>query len=59
MQTNLIIESKDQSGKKITTTITYLRSGLTSQKVAEFAYALNALTTNNYQSAKREVTEVI
>lgn len=59
MQVNLIIVSKDTSGKKITTTISYIRPGITSNKLLELATALNDLTTNTYQSANRESTEVI
>lgn len=47
MQVNAILSSTDQSGKKQTTTITYLRA---SQKALAptLTQALNALTTNTY-----------
>lgn len=59
MRTDLIITSTDTSGKKITTTVTYIRSGITGAKLLELATALNDLTTNNYVGASREVQEVL
>lgn len=47
MQVNAILTSTDQTGKKQTTTITYLRASQKS-KAATLTQALNALTTNNY-----------
>ena len=51
MQVNAILSSTDPSGKKQTTTITYLRA---SQKAlaTTLTQALNALTTNNYVSTQ-------
>jgi len=50
VQANLVIKSTDGGGKKLTTTVTYLRP---SQKehATELATALNALTGNVYESA--------
>lgn len=59
MRTDLIITTEDGNGKKITTTVTYIRSGITGTKLLELATALNDLTTNSYVSSKREVTEVL
>lgn len=47
MQVNAILQSTDQSGKKINTTISYLRASQKSQ-AATLTQALNALTTNDY-----------
>lgn len=47
MQVNAILSSTDQTGKKQTTTITYLRASQKS-KAATLTQALNALTANNY-----------
>lgn len=47
MQVNAIINSTSQGGKKITTTITYLRQSQKS-KATQLATTLNALTTNTY-----------
>jgi len=47
VQVNAILTSEDQTGKKQTTTITYLRQSEKS-KAATLTQALNALTTNNY-----------
>lgn len=51
MQANLVIESKDTSGKKLTTTVTHIRAS-EKGKATDLATALNALTTNNYVGAK-------
>lgn len=51
MQANLVIESKDTSGKKLTTTITHIRPS-EKGKASDLATALNALTTNTYVGAK-------
>lgn len=51
MQVNAILSSTDQSGKKQTTTITYLRPSQKG-KAVELATALNALTTNTYTSTQ-------
>lgn len=51
MQVNAILSSTDQSGKKQTTTITYLRESQKS-KAATLTQALNALTTNTYVSTQ-------
>lgn len=50
MQANLVIKSTDGGGKKLTTTVTYLRP---SQKehATQLATALNALTGNIFDSA--------
>lgn len=47
MQVNAILSSTDTSGKKQTTTITYLRASQKA-KAVDLATALNALTTNTY-----------
>lgn len=47
MQVNAIISATDTGGKKINTTISYLRPSQKSQAPA-LATALNALTTNTY-----------
>lgn len=47
MQTNAIINSTSTTGKKINTTVSYLRSSQKS-KAAQLAQYLNALTTNTY-----------
>ena len=51
MQVNAILSSTDTSGKKQTTTITYLRASQKA-KAVELATALNALTTNTYTSTQ-------
>ena len=51
MQVNAILTSEDQTGKKQTTTITYLRQSQKS-KAATLTQALNALTTNTYKSTQ-------
>lgn len=51
MQVNAIINSTAANNKKITTTITYLRSSQKS-KASQLAQTLNALTTNIYQSTQ-------
>lgn len=53
MQTNVVISSKgtgSQAGKKINTTITYLRDS-EKDKATLLAQTLNALTTNNFESS--------
>lgn len=47
MQVNAIINATDTSGKKINTTISYIRASQKSQ-APTLAQALNALTTNTY-----------
>lgn len=47
MQANLVINSTDGSGKKVTTTVTHLRPSQKSH-ATELATALNALTGNIY-----------
>lgn len=51
MQVNAIISSTATNGKKINTTVSYLRQSQKSQAAA-LAQALNALTTNSYQSVQ-------
>lgn len=51
MQVNAILSSTDQTGKKQTTTITYLRASQKA-KAVQLATALNALTTNTYVSTQ-------
>lgn len=51
MQVNAILTSTDGSGKKQTTTITYLRESQKS-KATTLTQALNALTTNIYVDTK-------
>lgn len=47
MQVNAILQSTDTSGKKINTTISYMRASQ-KNKAATLTQALNALTTNDY-----------
>ncbi len=51
MQVNAIINATATNGKKIATTITYLRQSQKS-KASELATALNMLTTNTYQGTQ-------
>ncbi len=51
MQVNAILSSTATNGKKIKTTITYLRQSQKSQ-AQTLAQALNALTTNTYQGTQ-------
>lgn len=51
MQVNAIIGSTDPSGKKINTTISYLRESQKS-KARNLAVALNALTTNTFENVQ-------
>lgn len=51
MQTNAILTATSTAGKKINTTITYLRPEQKSH-ASELAIALNALTTNTYVSTQ-------
>lgn len=51
MQTNAILTATSTAGKKISTTITYLRPEQKSH-ASELAIALNALTTNTYVSTQ-------
>lgn len=51
MQTNAILTAKSTAGKKINTTITYLRPEQKSH-ASKLAIALNALTTNTYVSTQ-------
>lgn len=51
MQTNAILTATSIAGKKISTTITYLRPEQKSH-ASELAIALNALTTNTYVSTQ-------
>lgn len=51
MQVNAIISATTRAGKKINTTISYLRQSQKSQ-APTLAQALNALTTNTYQGTQ-------
>lgn len=51
MQVNAVLSSTDPSGKKQTTTITYLRESQKS-KAATLTQALNALTRNTYEGTQ-------
>lgn len=51
MQTNVILNATNIAGKKISTTITYLRDSQ-KDKAVSLAQALNALTTNTYTSTQ-------
>lgn len=51
MQINAIINATDQTGKKINTTISYMRQSQKS-KATQLATALNALTTNIYKGVQ-------
>lgn len=53
MQVNVLINSV-ASGKKKTTTLTYVNPQASNNKLLALAQALNALTTNTFSSASKE-----
>lgn len=54
MQTNVIINAT-ANNKKIATTLSYVNPQVTNAKLLALAQALNALTTNIFTSATKEV----
>lgn len=54
MQTNVIINAT-VNNKKIATTLGYVNPQVTNAKLLALAQALNALTTNIFTSATKEV----
>lgn len=54
MQVNVVITQNDTSGKKLTTTISYVNGEASNAALATLAQSLNALTTNLYISASKE-----
>lgn len=54
MQTNVIINAT-VNNKKIATTLSYVNPQVTNAKLLALAQALNALTTNIFTSATKEV----
>lgn len=53
MDSSLIINSTDTTGKKLQKSITNLNPNITNATAKEFAQKLNALTTNTYNGATR------
>lgn len=53
MDSSLIINSTDTTGKKLQKSITNLNPNITNATAKEFAQKLNALTTNTYNGAIR------
>lgn len=59
MQVDMIITATNTSGKKVTTTITYIRPTAPNNALNQFAQALNDLTTNEYVKATKETESVL
>lgn len=59
MQVNIIIASKDNSDKKINTTISWVNEAATNDQLLQLASSLNALTDNTYQSTTKETKETL
>lgn len=55
MQANVVITSTNSQLKKLTTTLTYVNTEAANNKLATLAQAINALTTNSYVKATKEV----
>lgn len=56
MQVNVIINQRTSSDdKKMTTTISYVNPQAANNKLLALAQAMNALTTNRFISATKEV----
>lgn len=56
---NLIIQSLDQNGKKVTDTIMYVNPEATDSQLTSLAQRLNALSDNSYIQASKVTTEVL
>lgn len=52
-KTDIKLYSKNTSGQKQTTTITYVNNEVSSDILKDFAQSLNALTTNSYEKTDR------
>lgn len=53
MNSSLIIDATDPTGKKLQKTLAYIHPNATNAQLGEFAQKLMALTTNTYQGATR------
>lgn len=54
MQTNILITSTDQQGKKKTKTLSYVNPVASNNSLLQMAQAINALTTNTFVMASKE-----